>query len=127
MKPYKLASKDALDPDLALAMLRVDGRNKEILKMRFKGYSLNKIGKHFNVCRERIRQLIDEMRQGNYENSKDGPGGVRGSTYKKVRERLPKVKALRDLGLEVELIAAHLKVNPPSIFQDFKRLDKEAA
>ena len=121
---HRTAQHDANDPLLIDAMRHVEGRNKKILELRFKGHSLSQISKHFNVSRERIRQLILKMREGDYSNSRDIPGAIKGSTFKKVRERLPVVKALRDLGLDISLIAIHFNVGVASISRDLRRLKR---
>lgn len=36
-------------------------RNKEISELRIKGYSLAKIGKIYNLSRERVRQILSEL------------------------------------------------------------------
>ena len=36
-------------------------RNDEILKLREKGYTLQRIGDEYGITRERVRQILDRM------------------------------------------------------------------
>lgn len=122
-RPFRTAFDDSADDRLREAFFKTEGRNKKILELRFQGLSLEDIGKEFNVSRERIRQLIGDMKDGIYLNPTETPGAKAGSTFKKVKERLPKVKKLWAEGMTIREIAEFLDRHPNVIQMDLKRLN----
>lgn len=122
-RPFRTAFDDSADDRLREAFFKTEGRNKKILELRFQGLSLKKIGDQFNVSRERIRQLIGDMKDGVYPNPTGTPGPKFGSTFKKVRERLPKVKKMWAEGKSINEIAEDLNRDRSQIQRDLKRLN----
>tara|TARA_B100000902_G_scaffold400033_1_gene474811 strand:- start:1804 stop:2202 length:399 start_codon:yes stop_codon:yes gene_type:complete len=122
-QPFRTAFDDSSDDRLREAFFKTEGRNKKILELRFQGLSLKEIGKQFNISRERIRQLIGEMKDGTYMNPKKNPGPILGSTFKKVRERLPQVKKMWAEGMSIKEISESLNRDRSQIQRDLKRLN----
>ena len=122
-QPFRTAFDDSGDDRLRQAFFKTEGRNKKILELRFQGLSLKEIGKQFNISRERIRQLIGDMKDGTYLNPKKNRGPVLGSTFKKVQERLPKVKKMWAEGMSINEIAESLDRDRSQIQRDLKRLN----
>jgi RNA polymerase primary sigma factor len=61
-EPIDAAAKEILRDQIKSALLVLTPREREVLEMRFgltegRDYTLEEVGKHFNVTRERIRQI----------------------------------------------------------------------
>jgi hypothetical protein len=56
-----------------------ENRNEVIFRLRAQGISLEKIGKHFNITRERVRQIFDAMAlKKSLEKNSNGSATVQG-------------------------------------------------